>query len=138
MSTGTQELWVRQLEFVQAIIARLAGYGADLKNYCITLVTAVVGVAITAGKPAIGLIALLPIIVFAGLDVQYLRTERRYRDSYALVRAEPPDTMPSFDLNPERVPPSELWSSLASWSIWPFYAALTVGVLVIIYFGEMA
>jgi hypothetical protein len=73
------DLQIKQLEIVQAIIARLANYGTMLKNYCITLVTAVSGFAVTLQKPGIALLSLLPIIVFSMLDAQYLRIERRYR-----------------------------------------------------------
>jgi hypothetical protein len=47
------ELRVKHLEMVQSLITRMAGYGASFKSYCITVVTAVIGFALTAHKPSI-------------------------------------------------------------------------------------
>jgi hypothetical protein len=78
-------LQVKQLEMVQAIIARLGNYGATLKNYCITLTMAVCGFAITLQRPVVAVLALLPIIIFALLDAQFLRTERRFRGLFDVL-----------------------------------------------------
>ena len=81
-------------------ISRLGAYGATLKNYCITLATAICGLAFTANRPVGGLLALLPIIVCALLDAQYLRTERRFRDLFHVVRQQDWGTQPTFDIHP--------------------------------------
>jgi uncharacterized protein (DUF486 family) len=73
------ELSVKHLEMIQAVVARLASYGAALKNYCLTLTTAVCGFAITLQRPLVAALALLPIVIFAVLDAQYLQVERRLR-----------------------------------------------------------
>jgi histidine triad (HIT) family protein len=78
------EFRVAQLEMVQAIIARIAGYGAAIKNWCITVTTAVCGFSITVQKPFVVLLALLPIITFAFLDAQYLRVERQFRNTRSI------------------------------------------------------
>ena len=70
------ELWVKHLEMIQGIMTRIAGYGASLKNYCLTLTTAVCGFAITLQRPLVAALALLPLVIFAVLDAQYLRVER--------------------------------------------------------------
>ncbi len=70
------ELWVKHLEMIQGIVTRIAGYGASLKNYCLTLTTAVCGFAITLQRPLVAALALLPLVIFAVLDAQYLRVER--------------------------------------------------------------
>src|ERR1019366_5262688 len=78
-SAKIADLRVKHLEMLQAVISRIAGQGATLKNYCITLTTAVCGFAITLEKPLVTLLALCPVTIFALLDVQYLRMERRFR-----------------------------------------------------------
>ena len=82
------DLHVKHLEMLQAIITRLAGQSATLKNYTLTLTTAVCGFAISIGTPIVAMLALLPIIMFGILDAQYLRTERRVRRLYDNVRRE--------------------------------------------------
>ncbi len=123
------DLRLKHLEMVQAVIARLAGTGASHKNYCLTISTAICGLAVTLQKPAIVLLALLPILVFAFLDAQYLRTERRFRDHFDLIRAEEWGAAPSFSMTPTSKP--SYWNSLRSWSIAGFYGGLAIGVLVV-------
>jgi hypothetical protein len=132
MSESTQELWVKQLEFVQAIIARLAGYGASLKNYCVALVTATVGAAISFERPELGLVAALPIIGFALLDIEYLRTEKRFRDLFNKMRLESSDSTPTFNLDPTQVPEADWLTTASSWSIWLFYLLLLFGVILLV------
>jgi len=81
---------------LQSVIARIAGYGATIKNWCITLVTAVCGFSITIHKPFVVLLALLPIVAFAILDAQYLRVERQFRETFDAVRRESWDLLPNF------------------------------------------
>jgi len=88
------ELQVKRLEMVQAIISKLANYGATLKNYCITLTTAVCGFAVTLHRPLVAFLALLPIVVFALLDAQFLRVERRFRALFDLFAKEMGDAAP--------------------------------------------
>ena len=54
------ELRVKHLEMVQGVVARLAGQGATIKNYCITVTTAVCGFAISLQRPFVALLALFP------------------------------------------------------------------------------
>src|ERR1035437_66125 len=97
-SAKIADLRVKHLEMLQAVISRIAGQGATLKNYCITLTTAVCGFAITLEKPLVTLLALFPVTIFALLDAQYLRMERRFRVLFDRVRLENWGTVPSFEL----------------------------------------
>jgi hypothetical protein len=128
------ELWVKHLEMVQAIVARLANYGATLKNYCLTLTTAVCGFAITLQRPSVALLALVPILIFAGLDAQYLRVERRFRELFNHVRKQDWAQLPTFEIDPKTMPDSSYWHALGSWSILVFYVplALAVGAVVFV------
>jgi hypothetical protein len=123
------ELRVKHLEMLQALITRMAGYGASFKSYCITVTTAVIGFAFTLHRPAVAALALLPVIAFGVADAQYLRVERRFRGVFNLVRAESWEAMPSFDINLESAPKHSFLSAITSWSIVWFYAPLAVGVL---------
>ena len=79
------------------LVTRMAGFGAAFKSYCITIVTAVCGFSISLQKPSIAALALLPTLVFAMADAQYLRVERRYRALFDQVRGEEFSSMPTFD-----------------------------------------
>jgi len=126
------DLQAKQLEMVQAIVARLANYGATLKNYCITLVTVVSGFAVTLQKPGIALLALMPIIVFSLLDAQFLRIERRYRSLFNKLTREEWGVPPAFDISARSAPEVGYRSAFFSWSIMIFYLPLALAVVVVL------
>jgi hypothetical protein len=126
------ELRVKHLEMVQAVVARLAGQGATIKNYCITVTTAVCGFAITLQRPFVALLALFPIVIFALLDAQYLRVERRFRALFDQFRREDWGELPSFQISLNAAPEIAYISVLLSWSIFYFYAPLALGVGIVV------
>jgi hypothetical protein len=130
----TVELWVKHLEMVQGVVARLANYGATLKNYCLTLTTAVCGFAITLQRPLVALLALVPILIFAVLDAQYLRIERRFRGLFDQLREKDWSQLPTFEIGLKAAPPSGYWDAFTSWSIFIFYVplAFAVGAVVLV------
>jgi hypothetical protein len=124
------ELRVKNLEMLQTLISRMAGYGASFKSYCITVTTGVIGFGLTLRSPALALLALLPVLAFAVADAQYLRVERRFRALFDAVRKEAWDAVPAFDISLERAPPQSFISAAASWSVVWFYAPLAIVVIV--------
>ena len=68
------------LTMLQSIIQRMAGNAASCKTWCITLVSAIVVAVADKGHPQLLWIALLPIPVFAALDVYYLALEKSFRE----------------------------------------------------------
>jgi hypothetical protein len=125
------DLRMKHLEILQGVVTRIAGQGATLKNYCITLTTAVCGFAISLQKPVVALLALLPIMMFCLLDTQYLRIERRLRGLFNKVRGEDWAVVPSFEISLEAAPKMAFATVLWSWSIISFYLPLAVGVLLV-------
>lgn len=123
------ELRVKNLEMLQTLISRMAGYGASFKSYCITVTTAVIGFGLTLHSPAVAALALLPVFAFAVADAQYLRVERRFRALFDNVRKQNWDEMPAFDISLETAPPQSFSSAATSWSIVWFYAPLAIVVL---------
>jgi hypothetical protein len=126
------DLRVKHLEMLDSVISRIAGQGASLKNYCITLTTAACGFAITLQKPVVALLSLVPVIVFALLDAQYLRLERRFRAVFEDVRLGNWKSVPSFDMRTASALKASYWSALSSWSIAIFYAPLAIGVIIVV------
>jgi|AraplaDrversion2_2_1032049.scaffolds.fasta_scaffold106570_2 hypothetical protein len=124
------ELRVKHLEMVQSLVTRMAGYGVSLKNYCITVVTAVLGFSFTLQRPAVAALALLPLIAFALLDAQYLRVERRFRALFDEIRRQDWDTPPTFEINLKAAPAVPYALALRSWSILSFYGPLALGVVI--------
>jgi hypothetical protein len=137
-SAKIADLRVKHLEMLQAVISRIAGQGATLKNYCITLTTAVCGFAITLEKPLVTLLALFPVTIFALLDAQYLRMERRFRVLFDRVRLENWGTVPSFEISSKSAPDVSYWDVLRSWSIFIFYAPLALAVVIVVLIARCA
>lgn len=125
------ELRVKHLEMVQAIVARMSNQAAALKNYCITLTTAVCGFAVTLQRPFVALLAVMPILIFWLLDAQYLRLERQFRSLFDHIRSENWEAIPNFEINRKHVRKERFLSAVVSWSIISFYGFLAGGVLIV-------
>lgn len=90
----------KHLEFLQAVITRLAGNSFLIKGWSVTLTTAIIGFAVKEGGPGFALVGLAPVTVFALLDAYYLGLEKAFRDRFEIAAAtyvagNPPD----FDMS---------------------------------------
>jgi len=116
---------------IQSVIARIAGNGATLKNYCVTLATAVAGLAVTIKEPMAALLALLPILICWVLDARYLCLERGYRNLFEEARTGDWDAQPTFSLQPEKLTRAGMRETICSWSIIIFYLPLALVVVLV-------
>ncbi len=117
---------------LQGIIARLAGNSAACKNWCVTLVAAIVVIVADKGKPEFTLFALLPVIMFALIDGYYLMLEKQFRDAHELLvtklhSADPNEWLKESDLYNVK-PVINKWAqtkhAATSFSVWGFYGPL--------------
>ncbi|MDJ0716141.1 MAG: hypothetical protein QNJ54_18255 [Prochloraceae cyanobacterium] len=82
MTNEEDEKRIKHMEFVQAVIARMASNSFQIKGWSVTIVTALFALTGVTTKPIFILIALLPALSFWGLDAYYLRQERLFRKLY--------------------------------------------------------
>lgn len=127
---------MKHLEMIQSVVARMAGYSATLKNYCITLVIGVVGFAFTVKQANLVALSILAVIAFGYLDARYLQLERAYRSLFENVRLADWDARPLFDLKPGHVDRHPYWEAVSSWSILGFYVPILMVVAVIFYLSR--
>ena len=73
----------KHLDLIQGVITRMASSSFLLKGWSVTLTTALLGLSAKNPEPKLALVALLPILVFWGLDAYYLGYEWRFRELYA-------------------------------------------------------
>jgi hypothetical protein len=75
---------LERLDHLQGIVQRLAGNSFLIKGWTVTLVSAILGFALKDGGATAQLayLALVPILLFWGLDGYYLAAERQVRDLY--------------------------------------------------------
>lgn len=123
------------LTILQGIIQRIADNSRSCKVWNITLVSGILVLVARADRPDYLLIALVPTLLFLVLDTYYLALERGFRQSYSdfVHRLHegiltPPDL---YTIESSGSVPRHFLSSLASFSIWPFYPTLVILVLVV-------
>lgn len=118
------------LGILQSVIQRMAGNSTLCKTWCITVVSAILVIVADKGKPDFAFIALVPTLLFLGLDAYYLALEKAFRASYAeFVRKLHAGVAKAEDLY--AVAPMGSYSkhqleALKSFSVWGFYATLFV------------
>src|SRR3989338_2239502 len=76
----------KHLEFIQAVINRMAGNSFLLKGWAITLVAALFALSAKDTNQSYIFIAYFPVIIFWILDGYFLSQERLFRDLYNHVR----------------------------------------------------
>ena len=76
----------KHLEFIQAVVNRMAGNMFLLKGWSITLIAALIALAAKDSNKFYILIAYLPLSIFWLLDGYFLSLERRFRALYDYVR----------------------------------------------------
>lgn len=77
----------KHLEFIQAIVSRMAGNSFLLKGWAVTLITALFALSSKDTDQDYTLVAYLPLVVFWALDGYFLCQERLFRALYDYVRA---------------------------------------------------
>ena len=134
------EAKLKHLEFIQGVVNRLASASFQMKGWSVVLVSALLVLGARIGSLEAGL-ALLPILVFWGLDGYFLSRERLFRKLYDHVRQRGAQENIDFsmDVGPlmskGRLWPRDWCSAILSRTLLPFYgmlALLTVLATVVI------
>lgn len=126
---------IKHLEFIQAVIGRLAGNSFLAKGWAMTVATAIYGFAASRLSPAIAAIGMVPVAAFWLLDAYFLRHERLYRFLYDDVRQPDADVVPfSMDTRPYNGDKWTSWRSVTfSITLAVFYGMLLgVGLALVI------
>lgn len=135
MKPEQEQLWaemhMKHLEMLQSVITRMGGNSASLKNYCMTISAAIIGLAAAISRPEILYYTTPLILIFGILDGHYLRLERAFRDQYNSVRCSGTAERPDFTISPSWTAGHGIFSGLFSWSVWLFYMSL-IAVFVVI------
>ena len=77
---------LKHLELIQGVVNRLATDSFRVKGWAVVLVTALFVLLAMEDRIGVGYIALVPVLVFWGLDGYYLWQERLFRALYDRVR----------------------------------------------------
>jgi hypothetical protein len=132
----------KHLDILQGIISRMAANSASCKNYCITLVAALLALALGQDEqiPEILYIAFMPVVLFCFLDAYYLSLERYFKIEYnKTVTKWQEESLERKDLFIVESSSKGFWrfletfSAMTSYSILPFYGSLLAVILLIVY-----
>lgn len=114
----------KHLEFIQAVIARLASSSTAVKGGGLTVATAAFGFSATKAVPVVAGLGLVVVIFFGILDSYYLREERLFRYLYDDARQGKVDVY-SMNKN-DYSSKCKRRSVIRSWSVLGFYGSLLV------------
>lgn len=128
------EAKIKHLEFIQAIINRMANHSFLIKGWAITLVVALFALAPKHPNEKYIVIAFLPVVVFWILDGYFLSRERKFRNLYDEVRKKSEEEIDfSMDVSKFNKWETNWFCSIFSKTILFFYISL-VGSMLIVYF----
>lgn len=87
---------LKHLEFIQAVVGRLGNNGFLVRGWAITVTGLFFGFAVESDDWRLGLVSILPIAAFWGLDAYFLRSERLFRALYTEVASSTGDVPPFY------------------------------------------
>lgn len=90
---------LKHLEIIQQVISRMAANSFLIKGWSITLLSAILAIAIKEDTNNLMAVAFLPWAMFWVLDSFFLRQERLYRKLWDKRRSEPQSSPTDFDMN---------------------------------------
>ncbi len=128
---GVDSAWLKHLEFIQAVITRLANNSFLMKGWALTVAGAFYGFAVKGTSWQVAATGLMPVLIFWGLDAYFLRQERLFRSLYDQVRQRNPRIEP-FSMNAAAyTSEAASWGrTLASPTLAPFYGPVfIIGIL---------
>lgn len=105
---GAMEAKLKHLEFIQAVISRMAQNSFLFKGWAITIAAGLSAFGAANTKHALVSIALVSTLMFWGLDSYYLWLERRFIELYAVVAGAGEDRI-DFLMKIDKTKPVRTW-----------------------------
>jgi len=96
--TSSEEVWLKHLDFIQSIVARMSRSSTQAKSWLLPVATATLGYALTQKSATVALLGIASIFLFCYVDASYLRQEQGYRRLYNAVAERKP--IPQLSLDP--------------------------------------
>lgn len=125
------DMKMKHLEYLQNVISRMANNSTNAKNYCMTVVAAMIGLSTSVENPRVLIYSIPIVLLFSIIDIQYLVLEKGFREKYDLVRKSEFDAESSFDISIS-LSKNKLKTTLHtyfSWSVFMFYGTI-IAVLI--------
>lgn len=121
---------IKHLEFIQAIITRMAGNSFLIKGWSVTLIAAILALSAAADSNKwLVPIAFVPALIFWFLDAYFLHQEKKYRKFWNIVRKRKEDQI-EFEMGTQNIDVGWYLCTIFSKTIWPFHLALLSAVII--------
>jgi len=129
---------IKHLEFIQNAITRMNTNSFQIKQWTITLVSAMLAISVSTKNDYFILAAIFPAIMFWFLDAFYLTQERKFRGLYNDVAGitDKPKVIKLFEMRPDLYTRGKYsyWSSFFSKTILIMYLSMSVGLICLFVF----
>lgn len=118
---------LKHLEFIQAVISRMATNSFLFKGWAITIAAALAAFAAVEARTALLVLALATTAMFWGLDGYYLWLERCFVKLYSKVATKSPSQI-DFTMTPDKNHAfiRWIWTCLSRPHLWLFYGVILV------------
>ena len=137
MANDIEQNKIEYLKIIQEPICRMSTISAIFKGFAATIVAGISLIPYGTISELVLILSFLPVLLFAVLDIYYLKLERKFRFLYEQVRLDKHDIDFSLQLTTD---PLELisakaraWDCIKSPSIYLFYPTL-ITILVMVLF----
>ena len=124
---------IKHLDFIQGVVNSMGSNSFQMKGWMITIVSALLAFYSSTGQKSILLFAILPTILFWGLDTYYLQQERKFRGMYndvARIPEKPNEIKPfAMPLNLYTGGKYSFWDCFTSQTILPLYLFVVLVLL---------
>lgn len=125
------------LQIIQEPISRLSTTSAIFKGFAATIVSGIATLTYCDVNSTILGLSFVPVMLFALLDVYYLKLEKKYRFLFDQVRLDEHPVDFSMELTKDnKMAKSRVWDCVKSPSIWLFYPAM-IGILIVVYIFKL-
>ena len=119
---------------IQEPIGRMSTSSAIFKGFAATIVGGVAALSYCEVNTLILGLSFAPVLVFALLDIYYLKLEKKYRYLYEQVRTDVQVADFSMKLTKDnKVAQARVWDCIKSPSIWLFYPVMIAILCVVMY-----
>ena len=129
MSTMSEEK-LKHLEFIQNIITRMNTNSFQIKEWTVTIASAMLAIYAATKNSYFMLVGIFPTCVFWFLDTYYLTQERKFRGLYDDVAgvSDTPKQIKLFAMRPDLYTGGKYsyWDVFWSTTIWKLYVSIII------------
>jgi hypothetical protein len=120
----------KHLEFIQAVITRMAGNSFLIRGWSVTLVSALFALAAKDANRTFVAVSYFPALLFWCLDAYYLSQERKFRDLYDAERVK---SATNYAMEPPKNAKSSWGPAFLSVTMCLFHGAILLAISIVIW-----